>query len=235
MARLKKPKGFRQPICESKGEKQWLLQQKRILWKSASPPGAWQCSRKKFWGSRIQFNFWKRAAAGPNVKILATALFTFSKEVASLDDAFDLIDECRTEGKTIYELYEELIQEANGGGFFKKIYNRRGAEGGNESTGARSGTDCELCGEYYGEGCNNWRGLIAAIRPEAYKCGVKPLEFQEMSLFEVHEYIEAYHERQKDKFRYEAILLSGLASQVINAFSQQPKKFDAQKDVSRTL
>ena len=39
-----------------------------------------------------------------------------------MDDAFDLIDECRTEGKTIYELYEELIQEANGGGFFKKIY-----------------------------------------------------------------------------------------------------------------
>ena len=113
--------------------------------------------------------------------------------------------------------------------FSKKNLHRRGAEGGNESTGARSGTDCELCGEYYGEGCNNWRGLIAAIRPEAYKCGVKPLEFQEMSLFEVHEYIEAYHERQKDKFRYEAILLSGLASQVINAFSQQPKNLTLKK------
>ena len=72
-------------------------------------------------GIKDSIQFWKRAAAGPNVKILATALFTFSKEVSSLDDAFDLIDECRTEGKTIYELYEELIQEANGGGFFKKI------------------------------------------------------------------------------------------------------------------
>nr|DAW91162.1 MAG TPA: hypothetical protein [Caudoviricetes sp.] len=50
-----------------------------------------------------------------------------------------------------------------------------------------------------------------------------------MSLFEVHEYIEAYHERQKDKFRYEAILLSGLASQVINAFSQQPKNLTLKK------
>lgn len=73
-------------------------------------------------GIKDSIQFWKRAAAGPNVKILATALFTFSKEVSSLDDAFDLIDECRTEGKTIYELYEELIQEANGGGFFKKFY-----------------------------------------------------------------------------------------------------------------
>lgn len=185
-------------------------------------------------GIKDSIQFWKRAAAGPNVKILATALFTFSKEVSSLDDAFDLIDECRTEGKTIYELYEELIQEANGGGFSKNLH-RRGAEGGNESTGARSGTDCELCGEYYGEGCNNWRGLIAAIRPEAYKCGVKPLEFQEMSLFEVHEYIEAYHERQKDKFRYEAILLSGLASQVINAFSQQPKNLTLKRCIPNSL
>lgn len=73
-------------------------------------------------GIKDSIQFWKRAATGPNVKILATALFTFSKEVSSLDDAFDLIDECRTEGKTVYELYKELIQEANGGGFFKKVY-----------------------------------------------------------------------------------------------------------------
>ena len=73
-------------------------------------------------GIKDSIQFWKRAAAGPNVKILATALFTFSKDVSSLDDAFDLIDECRAEGKTVYALYEELIQEANGGGFFKKIY-----------------------------------------------------------------------------------------------------------------
>lgn len=71
--------------------------------------------------------------------------------------------------------------------------------------------------------------MITAIRPEAYKCGIKPLEFQEMTIFEVHEYIEAYQERQKDNHRYEAILLSGLATQVINAFSQKPNTLTLKK------
>ena len=50
-----------------------------------------------------------------------------------------------------------------------------------------------------------------------------------MTIFEVRAYIDAYHERQKDKRRYEAILLSGLAAQVINAFSKNPKDLTLKK------
>lgn len=66
--------------------------------------------------------FWKRAAAGPNIKILANAIFQFSKEITSVDDAYDFIDACRAEGKSVYTLYEELIREVNAGGFFRKIF-----------------------------------------------------------------------------------------------------------------
>ncbi len=66
--------------------------------------------------------FWKRAASGPNIKVLANAIFQFSKEITSIDDAYDFIDACRAEGKSIYALYEELIREVNAGGFFRKIF-----------------------------------------------------------------------------------------------------------------
>lgn len=73
-------------------------------------------------GSRIQFNFGNVRRQVLTLRYWQRPYSHFQKEVSSLDDAFDLIDECRTEGKTIYELYEELIQEANGGGFFKKKF-----------------------------------------------------------------------------------------------------------------
>lgn len=66
--------------------------------------------------------FWKKAAAGPNVKILANALWQFSKELESENAAFDFIDEYRADGNSLYSLYEKLIKEVNEGGFFREIY-----------------------------------------------------------------------------------------------------------------
>lgn len=65
--------------------------------------------------------FWKKAAAGPNVKILADALWQFSEELKSESDAYDFIDDYRADN-SLYSLYEELIKEVNEGGFFRKKY-----------------------------------------------------------------------------------------------------------------
>lgn len=64
--------------------------------------------------------FWKEAANGPSLQVLEVALVTFSEGVIkTIDEAADFIDEYTQGGKTVYDLYGEIIQEINEKGFFK--------------------------------------------------------------------------------------------------------------------
>jgi hypothetical protein len=66
--------------------------------------------------------FWKEAANGPSIKVLEVALTTFSDgTIKDVNEAADFIDDYTAQdGKTVYTLYEEIIQEINDKGFFKE-------------------------------------------------------------------------------------------------------------------
>lgn len=63
------------------------------------------------------------------------------------------------------------------------------------------------------------------MRPEAYKCGIKPHEFQDMTLSEVFEYIKAFREQEQQEFKKRAILLDGLSLQLMSGLNMAKPKY----------
>ncbi len=107
------------------------------------------------------------------------------------------------------------MQDGRGCGFGHR-YGRAYSGGGSHVPGRGSWEDGGGNGRYY----SDWCEYIDDLRPAAYESGIKPLEFEAMTVQQVAEYLEAYSRKRLDDFKEQAILLQGQAFQITSGIAQ---------------